>query len=178
MDEEESRAARVGQKKMTTPTLVGPTSKKNLPCMTLKKKTSVARRVPPGLAHAAVDTGLEGGRRGGWGGSSLPLPLPQTSNKFGVWEEGGGSNQPPNPPPWLHTTAREPKRAHLKFHEKTCKCACDLVFLSQTFTRVRNEVLLSRLPAILSIVSFTVSQLLARHCHGDGALPYMANASS
>ena len=59
-----------------------------------------------------------------------------------------------------------------------CKCACELVFLSQTFTRVRNEVLLSRLPAILSIVPFRVSQLLARQCHGDGALPYMANASS
>ena len=59
-----------------------------------------------------------------------------------------------------------------------CKCACELVFLSQTFTRVRNEVLLSRLPAILSIVPFRVSQLLARHCHGDGALPYMANSSS
>ena len=59
-----------------------------------------------------------------------------------------------------------------------CKCACELVFLSQTFTRVRNEVLLSRLPAILSIVPFRFSQLFARHCHGDGALPYMANASS
>ena len=51
-----------------------------------------------------------------------------------------------------------------------CKSACELVFLSQTFTRVSNEVLLSRLPAVLSIVPFRVSQLLARHCHGDGVL--------
>ena len=38
----------------------------------------------------------------------------------------------------------------------TCKCACELVFLSQTFTRVRNEVLLSHLPAILSINCCTI----------------------
>ena len=69
--------------------------------------------------------------------------------------------------------------SHFKFFSTSrCKCACELVFLSQTFTRVRNEDLLSRLTAILSIVPFRVSQLLAHHCHGDGALPYMANASS
>ena len=57
-------------------------------------------------------------------------------------------------------------------------CKCESFVLGQTFTCVRNNVLLSRLPAILSIVPFGVSQQLARHCHGDGALPYMADASS
>ena len=42
----------------------------------------------------------------------------------------------------------------------------------------RNEDLLSRLPAILSVVPFRVSQILARDCHGHGALPYIASASS
>ena len=114
MDEEESRAARVGQKKMTTPTLVGPTSKKNLPCMTLKKKKLLCR--PPCSTRVGACC-----RRQGVVGevvtSLSPSPKPQTSLGFGRREEG--SNQPPNLPPWLHTTALEPKRAHLKFHEKT-----------------------------------------------------------
>ena len=56
-------------------------------------------------------------------------------------------------------------------------CKCESCALSQIFTRV-IEVLLSRLPPILSVMPFRASQLLARHCHRDGALAHLAHASS
>ena len=81
--------------------------------------------------------------------------------------------------------------------DSTCECAiARVLFTSTTWSHTSrrdisanclslrlktgsedNEVSLSRLPVISSVVPWKILQLLPCHCHEDGALPYTARAS-
>ena len=82
---------------------------------------------------------------------------PHTKHNTNATSHGDGQREREREKKTEKEEREETTRGGRKEEETECKCACELVFLSQTFTCVRNEVLLSRLPATLSFVPFRVS---------------------